>query len=129
PAKPFQAAPLEEKTLSNGMTLALMEMHRLPLVSVRLVLPLGGTALDPQGKSGLASLVASLLTEGAGKLDSRQFAEALDDIGASVGVSADSDAMVVTVFATKDHIDAAVGLAASAIRQPALPMPEFHRIK
>jgi zinc protease len=129
PAKAFQAAPVEEASLANGLKVAVMESHRLPLVSVKLVLPLGGTALDPQGKSGLASLVAGLMTEGAGSLTGRQFAEALDDIGATIGVSADSDALTVTVFATKDHIDAAVGLAAQAIRRPALPMPEFNRLK
>lgn len=129
PAKAFAAAPVEEKTLANGLKLAIMESHRLPLVSVKLVLPLGGSALDPNGKSGLANLVASLMTEGAGKLNGRQFAEALDDIGASVGVSVAEDAMTVTVFAAKENIDQAVGLAALAIRKPTLPMPEFNRIK
>ncbi|OGR95306.1 MAG: hypothetical protein A2V88_05740 [Elusimicrobia bacterium RBG_16_66_12] len=129
PAKPFKVAPLEEGMLENGVKLALMELHRMPLVSVSIILPLGGSALDARGKSGLAPLVAALMTEGSGAMNGRRFAEALDDIGATIGVSVSQDALTVAVFAAKENIDKALGLAAQAIRSPSLPQADFDRIK
>lgn len=129
PAKPFLVAPLKEGLLGNGVRLALMELNRLPLVCVNIVLPMGGSSLDAPGKSGLASLVASLVTEGSDAMNGRQFAEALDDIGASIHVAASRDALSLVVFAAKENIDKALGLAAQAIRSPALPSADFDRIK
>ncbi|TBR22776.1 insulinase family protein [bacterium] len=125
--RPFQLPPLSESNLPNGMKVALIEVHRVALVSVRLVFPFAGSANDPSGKAGLAGLTASLMTEGAGALDGRAFAEAVDDLGASVSASADKDALVVTVFAAKENLDAALALAASMVRTPALPEADFER--
>jgi len=129
PAKPFLIAPLKEGLLGNGVRLALMELNRLPLVCVNIVLPMGGSALDLREKSGLASLVASLMTEGSGALNGSQFAQALDDIGALIHVAVSRDALSVVVFAAKENIGQALGLAAQAIRKPTLPQADFDRIK
>ncbi len=77
PARPFALPPLSESNLPNGMKVALIEVHRVALVSVRLVFPFAGAANDPSGKAGLAGLTASLMTEGAGALDGRAFADRL----------------------------------------------------
>lgn len=129
PARPFQLPPLEERSMANGMKVALIEVHRVALVSVRLVLPFAGSAHDPSGKAGLSGLVASLMTEGTARLDGRAFAEAADDLGATVGVSSDADAMVVTVFAAKENLEAALALAADMVRSPALPAAEFEHAR
>jgi zinc protease len=129
PARPFALPPLSESALPNGLKVALIESHRVALVSVRLVFPFAGAAHDPSGRSGLAGLTAALMSEGAGALDARGFAEAVDDLGASVSASADKDALVVTVFAAKENLDAALALAADMVRSPALPQPAFERLK
>ena len=58
PAQPFAWPRLQEGALANGLKLALMEMRRLPLVSLQIVLPYAGTCAEPQGKAGLAGLLA-----------------------------------------------------------------------
>lgn len=128
-ARPFALPPLAQSALPNGLKLALIESHRVALVSVRLVFPFAGAAHDPSGRSGLAGLTAALMSEGAGALDARGFAEAVDDLGATVSASADKDALVVTVFAAKENLDAALALAAAMVRSPALPQPAFERLK
>ncbi len=129
PAKHFDVAPIKKGLLRNGVELALMELHRLPLVAVNIVLPLGGSALDAPGKSGLAELVASLVTEGSGAMTGLQFAQALDDIGASIYVGVSNDALTVAVFAAKENIGKALSLASQAIYSPSLPQADFDRIK
>ena len=53
------------QTLPNGLQVVVVLHHEQPVVSMRMIVRAGG-ALDPKGKHGLAQLVASLLTQGAG---------------------------------------------------------------
>ena len=72
-AKPPQSGPpptlklptIQKRTLSNGLPVWIVERHEVPIVQVNLVV-LSGTGDDPAGKFGIASLTASMLTEGAG---------------------------------------------------------------
>ncbi|MBI4422350.1 MAG: insulinase family protein [Elusimicrobia bacterium] len=129
PARPFQIQPPQEAALKTGLRIAVSEVRRLPIVSVRVVLPLGGSAFDPQGKEGLSAIVASLLTEGTRNLDGLEFAQKLAELGASVAVEAGSDSMTATLFAGKESLDKALGLLARAIRSPALEASQFARLQ
>jgi zinc protease len=55
-------------TLPNGLRLILVPRHDIPLVAFDLLLR-GGARLDPPGRAGTATLVADLLTHGAGARD------------------------------------------------------------
>lgn len=129
PTRPFNAPRVEESQLSNGVKLALAEMHRLPIVGVTISLPYAGAAHDTTAQTGLSGLVTKLMMEGAGGMDGRAFAEALDDAGVALGIDLSDDAMQVTVFATKESLDKGMELAAKMIRQPALPQADFDRLK
>src|SRR5262245_13868055 len=62
----FHAPRAQHFTLANGMKVVVVENHKLPLVSLRLVVRGAGSAADPAGQSGLASFTADMLDEGAG---------------------------------------------------------------
>ena len=128
-ARTFQVPPLQEANLKGGMKLALEQVSRLPIVSVRVVLPYGGSAFEPAGKTGLATVVASLMSEGTRNLPGAKFAEKLDDLGAMLSLDAQPDAMVATLFTTKENLDKAMGLMADMVRSPALAEPDFQRIQ
>ena len=55
--------PYKKVRLKNGLTLLLMEQHEVPIVSFDFVLKTGSAA-DPAGKEGVASLTADLLRKG-----------------------------------------------------------------
>lgn len=140
PAKPHKVPALEESALKSGLKLALMEIKRLPLVSLQIVLPFAGSNSDPAGKSGLAKLTAGLLTEGTQKRNGVEFTEALEDIGAQISVNILEedrwgttlwwkDALVVSVFALKEKLEPALALAAEMINIPSFPEPELARAK
>lgn len=80
--------------LKNGARLILAEKHEVPLISFSAWLR-GGALGEPQGKEGLAELTGKLLLKGAGKRDARQFAEAVDGVGAQLEVSPEREALVV----------------------------------
>lgn len=128
-ARTFQVPAIQESDLKGGMKLALEQVSRLPIVSVRLVLPYGGSAFEPDGRAGLAGVVTSLMSEGTRNLPGAKFAEKLDDLGAVLSVNAQPDAMVATLFTTKENLDKAMGLMADMVRRPALEQKDFQRLQ
>jgi predicted Zn-dependent peptidase len=77
-----------ETTLSNGVTVLILEDRRLPVVSMRYDVSGAGALFDPADMPGLANAAASMMREGTTTRTSVQIAEELARLGASVNVSA-----------------------------------------
>src|ERR1051326_1763616 len=73
----------EEATLSNGLRVVLLESHRRPTFTMQTVVMSGGLS-DPADYHGLASFTAALLREGTQKRTSKDIAEQVDTIGATL---------------------------------------------
>src|SRR5262249_43759288 len=56
---------VQKRQLSNGLSLRPVDLHEVPVVQVNLLVS-RGSADDPSGRFGTASLTASMLEEGAG---------------------------------------------------------------
>ncbi|WP_342378546.1 insulinase family protein [Myxococcus stipitatus] len=104
PTPPATAAPAAQGvtlpkpttlTLPNGARLLLVERRDVPLISFSAWVR-GGALADPAGKEGLAALTAELLQRGAGSRDARQFAEAVDGVGATLKTHADLEHLAIT---------------------------------
>ena len=74
--------PTVEK-LPNGLTIILLEDHKLPTVAFNMWIRPGQLA-DPKDLPGVASFTAGMLREGTAKRSSSQFANEVDSLGASV---------------------------------------------
>ena len=73
-----QAIDIQRVVSPRGIEVWLVEDHRVPVISLQMAFR-GGSALDPAGKEGLSQMVAALLDEGAGNLDSQEFQRKLED--------------------------------------------------
>lgn len=92
---PLQSRPLNlpepfETKLSNGLELVLIEDRRLPLINLRLAFR-SGDANDPAALPGLSDMMSHLLTEGTAKHNSRELAEQIERLGATLSVGSSSD--------------------------------------
>src|SRR5947208_15969707 len=67
-----QAMQIQPVTGASGVEAWLVEDHSVPVVTIRFAFA-GGAARDPVGKGGAASMIASLLDEGAGPFYSLAF--------------------------------------------------------
>ncbi len=121
------AIPIQQWTLTNGATVSLVESHGIPMVDVELDFD-GGDRRDPAGKSGLASVAASMTSKGIGAaegpaLDENQLSEAWADLGASFGGGASSDRMSFTMrsLTYPDLLPKATQLAARQLGDPTFP--------
>jgi zinc protease len=76
-----------EVELPNGLTLLVLEQHRLPTIVCALWIKAGAIS-DPREMPGLASFTADLLREGTAKRNSAQIATELDELGATFTANA-----------------------------------------
>jgi len=77
-----------EVTLPNGINLIILEDHRFPLISAQFDINGAGPLYEPANQPGLAGATARLLEEGTKSRSSKQIAEQIDSLGASLSASA-----------------------------------------
>jgi predicted Zn-dependent peptidase len=117
-----------EHTLSNGIKVWIVERPGLPLVSLRLMVP-GGSASDPSGAWGTASLADEMLSQGAGERDSSDFAREVERLALYLGASTTGNATLVSLDAQTKTVDAGLDLMSDMIFRPRLDASDFKRVQ
>ena len=112
----------------SGLEVWHLQRTGLPLVSVSLVLP-NGSISEAQEQAGLATLAASMMEEGAGDLDSRAFAQAMQQLGADFSVNAGLRQTIVQLTVLDQHLDEALALFHDAIVRPRFATADFERVR
>jgi zinc protease len=120
-----------EATLSNGVTVLIMENHRLPLVSIQYNLSGTGPIFEPANVPGLAGITAQMLREGTTTKSSVQIAEQIDQLGASINAASGfgSSSTVVNGSGLSDNFDQWFALTNDILLNPTFPANELNRIK
>lgn len=120
----------QETQLKNGLRIALLEDHKTPTFALHLLVEGGGLA-DPPDKRGVAMATATLLREGAANRTSRDIAEQLAALGASLmaGASPSSGETAVSVSGLIEHLDATLAIAADVVRRPTFPDSELEKFR
>jgi zinc protease len=128
PPRPISIPTPREATLRNGLSLVVVEDNRLPLVSYRLAFPVGG-AFDPPGLPGLTDLLAGLLPEGTQSRSSKEIAEEIARMGASLSAGATSDYTIVAASTLSQFNEPVLDLMAEVILEPSFPENEVELAK
>lgn len=109
--------------LANGITVLVVENHKLPKISASYSIDAG--PIFEGSKAGVVSLMGGMLNEGTTTKKKAQFDEAVDQLGADVGASAAGG----SVSALTRYFPQAFALMAEAIRQPSFPQSSFEKLK
>jgi zinc protease len=126
-AQTLKIPPHEKIVLKNGLTLLVMEKHGVPIVSFSAIVRTGSAA-DPAGQDGLATITAGLLRKGTQKRSAQQFASDLDFIGGSFDAGADTDYTTISAeFLTKD-LDRGLDLFTDALLHASFPQAEVDKL-
>jgi len=123
PVKPATIPPFQEATLANGLRILLVESKRQPVVSLALMLP-AGDAYDPTGREGVATIVASVITKGAGSRTADQVSAAIEGVGGSIGAVSGTDFLTVRANVLANDAPLAFELLGDAVARPSFETKE-----
>lgn len=115
-------------TLANGLSVVLVENHRLPLVSVRVLAHEAGSRSDG-AKAGLAALTADLLDEGAGSRGALELSEELERLGADLAIGTAPDYTQLSMDTLAGSLDPALGLLADVLLRPRFAKADVERVR
>jgi zinc protease len=120
-----------EVTLSNGLTVLIMENHRLPMISMQLNISGAGPLFEPANMPGVANVTAQMLRQGTKTRSSVEIAEQSALLGAEISASSGfgSSATVMNVSGLSDNFDQWFALASDVLLNPSFPADELNRLK
>ncbi|HEX9169310.1 MAG TPA: pitrilysin family protein [Roseiarcus sp.] len=122
------AVNVDVVTSPRGLTLWLVRSYAVPVVSLEFAMR-GGAAQDPAEKAGLGSLMAGLLDEGAGELDSQAFHRALDEKAVEMSFHCDRDHWSGRMRTLSKNLDRAAELLRLAVNAPRFDEEPFERVR
>lgn len=120
---------VETSSLGHGVKAWYAEDHSVPVVDIVLSFEGAGSVSDPEGKSGRAAFAASMLTEGAGTLDSAAFQRALEEKAITLTAEAEEDRLTIHLYCLREHAARAGELLALALSKPQLAEADQVRMK
>jgi zinc protease len=117
-----------EKRLSNGIKLLVLEDHRAPTISLTIQIP-ASQLRDPEANLYLTSATAELMRLGTTTRNSRQLADDLADIGASLNIGVAWEDGVIGVSSLSENFDAALAILGDVLLHPSFPADELEKWK
>ncbi|HEY8592054.1 MAG TPA: pitrilysin family protein [Sphingomicrobium sp.] len=118
----------EMHVLANGMKVAVDPMPGAQSVALG-VYAMVGSRSEPEHLSGLAHVVEHMVFKGAGERDTRQIAEAIEDVGGVINAWTARDQTVFYGRTLAKDVDLLAGLIADFLRAPHLQDDDLEREK
>lgn len=109
--------------LTNGMTVLVVENHRLPKITATLNIDAG--PIIEGSKAGVLSLMGEMLEEGTTTIPKEKFDASIDQMGADVHLNPAGG----SVGALTRYFDKSLTLFADALQHPAFPQASFDKLK
>ena len=109
--------------LSNGMTVLVVENHKLPKVRATLYIDRG--PVKEGAKAGMLDIMGQMLGEGTASMSKEKFDESVDIIGADVNMNASGG----FASALTRYFDKAFMLMSDALQNPSFPEASFKKLQ
>lgn len=117
----------EQKT-SNGLRVYGIENTEVPLVNFEIVMD-GGLLLDDINKVGVANMLAQMMTQGTARKTPQELEDAIQQLGASINVSANTEDIRISVTTLSKNYDATLALVEEILLEPRWDLQEFELVK
>lgn len=128
-AAPAASAMTIERIVSpSGIKAWLVREHAVPLVALNYAFH-GGSSQDDAAKAGTANLVASLLDEGAGDLDSKTYHRRLENRAIDINFRVGRDYFRGSLRTLNEHRDEAFDLLNLALTKPRFDTDAVERVR
>jgi zinc protease len=127
-AAPALATTIERVVSPGGIEAWLVHEPAVPMIAIDFAF-VGGAAQDAPGKGGTATLVASLLDEGAGDIDAKTFHARLERKAIELGFQAERDTLRGTLRTLTENKDEAFDYLRLAVSQPRFDQSDVEVIR
>ncbi len=131
---PYGAAPevkipaIWETRLSNQMRILGVSNNEVPLVTFEIVID-GGQLQESMDKAGVSNLTARMMTQGTQKKTPQELEELIQQLGATISVSAGAEDVRISVNTLAKNYDATLALVEEILLEPRWDAKEFDLIK
>lgn len=122
------AAKIQHLVSPGGIEAWFVQDSTVPLIAMEYAFG-GGASQDPADKPGVSNLVASLLDEGSGDLDSKTYHERLDRRAIELSFSTSRDQLRGSLRMLRDNKDEAFDLLRMALTSPHFDSTDVERIR
>src|SRR6185369_685159 len=115
--------------LANGATLIVSERHSLPLVSFSITFVGGANQFEPAERRGVASLTASMLTEGTKTRTGDQISDALQLLGTNVFANVGAEEGSINFVSTSKNFDSVLEILSDMMLNSVFPTEALERLR
>ena len=117
-----------EGKLSNGLRLLGIENREVPLVQFEMVID-GGQLLEDISKTGVANMMARMMTQGTLRKKPLELEEEIQQLGASINVFAGTEDVRISVNTLARNYDATIALVEEILLEPRWDARELDLVK
>ena len=128
PVPSHAAAKIQHLVSPGGIEAWFVQDATVPLIAMEYAFS-GGATQDPADKPGVGNLVADLLDEGSGDLDSKTFHERLDRRAIELSFSSTRDYFRGSLRMLKDNKDEAFELLRTSLTSAHFAPEDIERIR
>ncbi len=122
--RPVNFPELQKFELPNKMQVIVVENHEVPIVDVQLSFNVGDVHDEL-----LATMTASMLTEGTKKRPKAKIDAEIEQVGSSLSAFSGTHESVITTRVLKPNLKMALGLAADVARNPKFEQEALDKLK
>jgi predicted Zn-dependent peptidase len=115
---------IQTHSIANGLTLIIEPMADVQSAAFSLLVP-AGSNYDPPGQAGAAAVLSDWIMRGAGKRDSRQLSNELDNLGLQRNEGVGNSHISFTGATLAESLPQALRIYADIVRSPHLPDDQF----
>lgn len=118
----------ERVVLPNGLVILVQQNRASPTFALSGVVKAGGVK-DPPDRPHVAALTAAMLKRGTTKRSKLDIANALEEVGATLGYSESSESVSIYARGLARDFDRVLDLLAETLLQPSFPADEVEKLK
>jgi zinc protease len=123
-----EAPKVKSETLSNGLTVWLVQQNNLPKAAITLTLR-GGYCADPADVRGISDLLAATVKLGTSSMTARQIAERSQAAGGDLKAAASTENLTLSIEPLAEHVSDAIALLADLATHASFPDSEVELAK
>ena len=123
-----EAPKVKSETLSNGLTVWLVQQNNLPKAAITLTLR-GGYCADPADARGISDLLAATVKLGTSSMTARQIAERSQAAGGDLKAAASTENLTLSIEPLAEHVSDAIALLADVATHASFPDSEVELAK